>query len=237
MKLASCATALALAIVICGPAQAQNATTTVPKGTPNSERMEGRNFENDFNVETLFHDPEKAAAAYENALIGARCVVKLSGERGANLLGGPYTKDTNYRVLAKAMGRRYRGCGRDAGAVLPLMMSNAIAEQLMLGQTDRQFEDRAMSVDVDKAAAFHGDFDKGPLTFDTIARCAAVYSPGLVFHVLQADPGSSAESTALNALYQQTPECGIAQQPTSIPPAFQRGALAAALYHWTHRSS
>jgi hypothetical protein len=99
------------------------------------------------------------------------------------------------------------------------------------------FDDRAIGVNDLAAREFFGDLS-GQVTFDTIAGCLAVYSPGLTYKLVQTEVGSDAETTALNAVYARSPECNMASPPTSMVPAStQRAALATALYEWTVRQS
>ena len=85
----------------------------------------------------------------------------------------------------------------------------------------------------DAAHRFFGELT-GAVTFDSVAGCVAVYSPGLAYKVLQAPVASEAETAALQEVYKQTPECGLTAPPQAIPQLYQRGALATALYKWTN---
>ena len=203
-------------------------------GKPSEERTGTRDFENLFNSEQLIGSPEKASQAYAVGTSIARCVVNISGERSGELLGGPNTDDAGYRDLSRALQRRYSACLRDGGAVPPMIVNYGIAETLVL-RSDAPLEDRATRVNVDEAATFQGNA-QGPATMDSIARCLTVYSPGLAHKVVQSDAASPEEGAALQALYSQTPECGLAAPPATIPSVFQRGSLAVALYQWTHRA-
>ncbi|QIG80508.1 hypothetical protein [Stakelama tenebrarum] len=187
-------------------------------------------------MERLVHNPENAASTYRASIQEASCVVNISGDRSADLIGGELTDDPRFRDLTRAMSQRYSACVRDpSGRVMPIMLSGAIAEQLLLEQPAESFEDRASSVNVNDAEAFHGNLAEG-VTMAKIAACVAVYSPGLVRKVLDTEVGSATEGEALDAAYRATPECGLPARPASIPEAFQRGALAEALLLWRERS-
>lgn len=214
------------------PSQASAQDQTLPKGTPSSERM-GTEYSSLFHSEALFGDPERAPATYAVAVGIARCMVGVSGNRVAELIGGPNTADERYRNLSRALQRHYSACMKVGSAMPPMIVNYGLAETLVL-RDEMALEDRAMSVNVDEASAFQGSSD-GPVTMDGLARCLTAYSPGLVRKVVVADSGSPEEAAALQALYAQTPECGISASPTSIPSVFQRGSLAVALYFWTHR--
>ena len=92
--------------------------------------------------------------------------------------------------------------------------------------------DRSPAGSAAAASAFYTD-PAGP-TIETVGRCLAAHSPGLAYHVLQADVASKAEEAALAALYAATPECGVPKPPADIAPSIQRSAVASGIYHWTH---
>ena len=151
------------------------------------------------------------------------------------LLGGPMTNDEKYEALAKALKSDHRSCIKAESSGIPMTIVNAaLAERVILGEGP-QLEPRAMSLDQNVADAFTTMAPGVKINFDIIGRCAAVYSPGLTYKVLETEPGSDAELEALNSLYKNTPECGLRESPDGAPTGYQRGVLAAGLYHWLHR--
>jgi len=223
--------ALAAAIFFTGtPASAQFGES------PGISRPNDGTFQNRFDSEQMIGDPQKAAEAYAAGATIGRCVVSIGGDGAAKLMGGPNTKDEGYRALSRALDRRYSACNHGGGSVPPMVVNYGIAEALVQRELDSPLDDRAMTLDVDKAQAFQGD-SGGATTMDSIARCLAVYSPGLAQKVVQSDFNSQDEAAALQKLYGATPECGLAAPPSSVAPAFQRGSLAVALYQWTHANS
>ena len=218
-------------------AQAEGAPVARVAGTPgvaNRNSMTG--LEQRMNMEQMFKDPEAASHAYDNSALIAHCVVKLSGDKAGALLGGPGTNDPRFTKLSNAMTGRYTSCLRGASAksLSPALLTSAIAEDLVERGGATDVPDRAMSLDTDKAKAFHGDLS-GSVTIVNIARCTVAYSPGLARKVLATKPGSPEETAALGTLYSSSPECGMATMPTSIGPVFQRSAIADALYAWSQQ--
>ena len=202
------------------------------KGTPGTERIGG--FANHVDRRPLFTGSADAAAAYAAAASVGRCMVRISGDGAAELIGGPNTDDEGYRKLGRAMQRRYTACGDEAGGVPAMVLNYGLAEALVLREDSLDLADRAQDVNVDEAEAFAGVLD-GQVTMDGIARCLAAYSPGLAHKVVQSEAASPGETAALEQLYAQSPECGLSAPPDSIPSVYQRGSLAVALYQWTHK--
>ena len=203
-------------------------------GTPGTERTNSLGFNDLLNSQALIGDPGAAHQLYSVSAGIARCMVNIGGSKIAELLGGPYTEDESYRNLARAMQQRYSACIRDGGSAPPMVVNYALAEALVLKESGPAPEDRASSVNVDEANAFQS-LGTEPVTMDQIARCLAAYSPGLARKVVVSEANSAQETTALGELYAKSPECGLAAPPASVPSVFQRGSLAVALYHWTHR--
>ena len=185
--------------------------------------------------EDLVYNNKSAAVSYSEAQSVARCVVAANSKRAAALVGGPGTSDPTYSKLNSAMTMRLRSCVRDArGIVVPMLLSGAVAEQLLRSETGA-YDDRAKLVNVDVAAKFHGNLG-AQIALDAISRCQAVYSPGLAHKVLRTEVGSSAEASALATLYAKTGECGAWEAPASVPRSYQRAAVAQGLYLWTHKN-
>jgi hypothetical protein len=186
-------------------------------------------------IDFLFTDAVRASAVYKTGSGIARCMVGIGGDKAADLIGDPDTPDKAYRDLGRALQRRYASCVREDGVIPPMIVHYGLAEALLLREEGPGLDDRAPSVNVDEADAFSG-VGPGTVTMDSIARCLAVYSPGLASKVVRSDVGSSDEAASLEALYARTPECGVSAPPETIPAAFQRGSVAVALYQWTHRA-
>jgi hypothetical protein len=214
--------------------QAQAAGQAAVKGTPATELGRRQEFSRNLSSEAIFSEPEQASATYSIGTGIARCMVGVSGAKAGELIGGPNTSDANYRTLSRAIQRRYTACVRD-GSVPPMVVNYGLAEALVLRNESLSFEDRAMNVNVDEAEAFMGTVS-GQATMDSIARCLAVYSPGLAHKVVLSGAGSPDEMAALHSLYAQTPECGLSAPPDAIPSVYQRGALAVALYQWANKN-
>jgi hypothetical protein len=241
-----CTIAIAVAAIIlvdAGEAGAQSTPVPAPPPPQPSGRVERAPSAMDtyvgrYNAEALTRNTQGSSASYSNSLAEAQCLLRMGGDRVASLIGGEGTDDETYRDMRRGMLGQYRGCARNpSGRVMPMMLSSAIAEELVRREETRAFEERAMSVNVDEAARFHGDVEGGQVTLSRISRCMAVYSPGLAYKVLQTRVGSDEESAALDALYARTPECGVAQRPKDITSVFQRAAVAQSLYLWSHRSN
>lgn len=220
-------------------AQAQGAP---PNGQVNleggpSNRNSMTDVEQRMAMEKMFDDPASAARMYDSSSLISHCVVKLSGDRAGALLGGPGTSDPRYTKLSNAMTGRYTSCLRGASAksLSPALLTSAIAEDLIKRGGAGEVPDRAPNVNIDKAKAYHGDLN-GPVTIVEIARCEAVYSPGLVNKVLATQPGSTEEASALGVMYAATPECGMFTTPSGVSQILQRSALANALYGWMQQN-
>ena len=178
--------------------------------------------------------PGVDVTAYGRASTIAECLVNSGRSRAPDLIGGSLAGDPGYAKLERGLRGKYESCAADLEAPA-MMISGALAERLTLAEAKSE-ADRAPNVNVDEATKFHGDLS-GQVTLETIAGCLAVYSPGLARKVLTTDIASEAEAAALKTLYTSTPECGMQEAPAGIEAGYQRGALATALYAWTHRNS
>jgi hypothetical protein len=199
-----------------------------------SNRMSPGELQREFDVRYL-SDPVHAAELHGYADAIAKCIMKRGGDNAASFLGGQLVGDPAYERIGKALTGRMRRCADTDQGATALAISGSLAEQLLAARSPH-FEDRAPAVSEEEAGKFFGDL-QGQVTFDNVAGCLAVYSPGLAFKVVQSEAGSKDETAAIEALYKQTPECGLSTTPTSIPVLYQRGALATALYEWSTRKS
>ena len=188
-------------------------------------------FQAEFDVRRLMTDPSSASALHEGALAIAECIARRSGDRASSYLGGGLVGDPEYERISGALTGRMQSCARSEATATAIAISGALAEQLLAAKPPH-VQDRAPAVNEDAAHRFFGELT-GAVTFDSVAGCVAVYSPGLAYKVLQAPVASEAETAALQEVYKQTPECGLTAPPQAIPQLYQRGALATALYKWT----
>ena len=111
-------------------------------------------------------------------------------------------------------------------------VNTALAEQILRSE-NKGFAAHVSPSDVNAAKAFYASAQG--VTMDSLGRCLAVYSPGMVQGVLGTTAGSTNEAKAFDALYAETPECGVRKAPSGIPANEQRNAVANGLYYWTHR--
>ena len=177
-------------------------------------------------------DPKVADETYRNALVAADCILALGDRAGRALAEGGEGLAIGGEIYT-----RYRACARQPNAALRLVIDGAVAERLLAAEAVAPGPPRAPHVDVDDATRFHGDLAMEHVSLTSVARCAAVYSPGLALEVLHSKVGSDSEEESLAALFAQTPECGLASPPATIPAPVQRSAVAVALYRWRHRSA
>lgn len=173
----------------------------------------------------------EAAKLYRSALASADCILDLGEQRPARAF---MKADDDELAVGDEIYTRYRGCKRGVDRMLPVAIEGAVAERLLGLDADVAVEPRAMHVDVDEAERFHGDLSGQSVAMSNLARCAAVYSPGLAMNVLRTEVGSNEEVEALSQLFARTPECGPSDR-RPVPSALQRGAVAAALLAWTHK--
>lgn len=219
---------LGLTVLISAPVSAQQAPPIVPD-RPNSD------FQREFDRRlTITNNPEKAADTYSQARTIADCLMSRNGAQAVGLVGGEMTDDPDYGDIKKALRGDDRTCVKDAAAGSPALISAALAEKLIVADGE-QYEDRAMKLDLDAARAFY-QTDDGKPTLNSIARCVAVYSPGLVRKVFDTQVGTASEGDKLDEVFLQTPECGLIKRPDGVETVFQRSAMATGLYEWTHRS-
>lgn len=175
------------------------------------------------------------AAMYAQANEIAECVARRGRDKADTYLGGQLLGDPDYQRIAEALTGRLRNCANSAATASAVAISGALAEQLLTARS-ASFEDRAAAVNVDDAQRFYGDLS-GVVTFDNVAGCLVVYSPGLAHKVLKAEIDSAEETAALEALYRATPECRMSSPPAGISALTQRATLAAALYKWSTLAS
>lgn len=210
----------------------------VPQGvfTPEMQhRPSNQTLQKEFDNRKLRSQMSDAEVAYAGASSIASCLARRGRDQAGSFLGGSLMGDPDYAKISEALTKRYSNCASNTAASTARAISGVLAEQLLVKQAPA-LEDRASGVSESTAHAFFGDLT-GVVTFDNVASCLAVYSPGLVYKVIQTEIGSKGQTAALQALYQQTPECNMSAPPAQINPAEQRGTLATALYKWTHRQS
>jgi len=209
-----------------GVASAQQQTPSADTLRPN-----GQYFAQEFNNRQLYASTEKAADAYIESAKIARCLATTGSIDG--LVGSRRPSDEDFAALTGTLNGDRRDCLRNTRGGLPLMVSASLAEE-GLKAMDVEWEDRAMSLDMDEAEAFYLIAEE-KASLDTIGRCLAVFSPGLAYKALNTEPGSTDEEGSFNTVYRSTPECGLATAPTGVPIPFQRAALAHGLYQWMNR--
>jgi len=232
-KPAALALGAVIALTMASPATAQRQGGYSPPAgviTPEARSRVGQtNFERD----STSRRADDVSA--EGASLIADCIVRRSGNKAGSYLGGVLAGAPEYARIAEALSGRLSNCAEVSAAATASAISGALAERLVLKEAPA-LADRAPTVAEDAAHRFFGEL-KGPVTLDNIAGCLAVYSPGLAYKVLKTKAGSSDEGVALEAVYKETPECGMPAAPATVPASSQRGALATALYKWSHQNS
>jgi hypothetical protein len=229
---------MSLAVAACLPTPLPSAAQTIPKGvfTPEMQhRPSNQTLQTEFDNRKLRSNMSDAEKAYVGAVSIANCLARRGNDKAGSFLGGALMGDPNYARIGEALTKRYRNCATNTEASTASAISGVLAEQLLTKETPT-LEDRASGVSETEAHAFFGDLS-GVVTFDNIAGCLAVYSPGLVYKLIRTDVASNEEKAALQSLYGQTPECRMSSPPAQIDSVTQRGTLATALYKWTHRQA
>jgi len=174
------------------------------------------------------------AAAEQSARSVADCLARHAKAKAGELVGGPMTDDPKYDHLMRALTGKYNVCFTAEARGLPMYVLNgALAEQIVRGE-NRAFKDFDTPADNAAAAAFYAS--AGGPTMDSVGRCLAIYSPGLVYRVIAAPAGTPQETSAMSTVYSETPLCNVRTPPKGIPTSEQRAAMAVGLYAWTHRS-
>ena len=193
-------------------------------------RHPNADFNRQYEARMRFNFQDKPTAAQLEARVVAECLVKRAKGKAGELLGGTQD-DLNFEKLQKALTGKYDSCNREGAAGLPLLAINtALAEQIL--QTEKRgFAAHVSPADVNAAKAFYASAQG--VTMDLLGRCLAVYSPGMVQGVLGTAAGSANEAKAFEALYAETPECGVRKAPSGIPANEQRNAVANGLLLWT----
>ena len=189
-------------------------------------------FRSEYESRYAYNFQDKPTAAQIEARVVADCVIKRAKGKAGELLGGT-AEDPNFEKLQKGMTGKYSSCNREGAAGLPMVALNtALAEQILRSE-NKGFAAHVSPSDVNAAKAFYASAQG--VTMDSLGRCLAVYSPGMVQGVLGTAAGSTNEAKAFDALYAETPECGVRKAPSGIPANEQRNAVANGLYYWTHR--
>jgi len=209
------------------------ATYQMPNSPSNfAIRHPNADFNRQYEARMRFNFQDKPTAAQFEARVVAECLVKRAKGKAGELLGGT-PEDLNFEKLQKALTGKYDSCNREGAAGLPMIAINtALAEQILQSEK-RGFAAHVSPSDINAAKAFYASAQG--VTMDSLGRCLAVYSPGMVQGVLGTAAGSTNEAKAFDALYAETPECGVRKAPSGIPANEQRNAVANGLYYWTHR--
>jgi hypothetical protein len=224
------------ALVAQSPLSAQpTPKPTGPAGpsTFNERHPNRETFSREYDTKIRLKLENQPVATYVQAKAVAACLANRNKKDAGSLVGGFMTSDTNFDALTRALSRKYQACVTEDAVGVPMAYINdALAEELVRRQNPA-LQDRVVPADAAAAKGFYATLDG--LTMDTLGRCFAVYSPGLAYRVLATGAGTPSESAALASLFSSTPECGVPASPKDIPAVEQRGAVAAGLYHWTHR--
>jgi hypothetical protein len=190
-------------------------------------------IDREYNSKIRLNAPAREVASMTAATAAAKCVVKSAKGKAGDLVGGPMTDDPKFKRLSRGLFGRYRACAPTTEGVPLILISGALAEELVrLKQPALQ--PRSAPADSASAKAFYAT--SGGITIDSLGRCLAVYSPGLAYRVLFTGAGTAGENEALGQLYAQTPECGVRATPKDIPMSEQRTAVATGLYYWLQKS-
>lgn len=171
-------------------------------------------------------------ARYAHAFRMASCALTSVGEDAAAYVetdGGP-----EWAKVTEAFRGQHRQCVESAARGAPAMMVNAaLAEMLVMRFVDEP-PLRALGVNADEAEDFirgnHAEIVDSDLA--TVGRCLAVFAPGYSYDLLFTNPGSRDEKKALETLYRNAPECGVAETPKGISPVYQRTSVAMGLFAW-----
>ena len=189
-------------------------------------------FRSEYESRYKYNFVDKPGAAQVAARTVADCVAKRAKGKAGELLGGT-AEDPNFEKLQKGLTGKYSACNTEGAAGVPMVAINtALAEQILRSE-NRGFAAHVSPSDINAAKAFYASAQG--VTMDSLGRCLAVYSPGMVQGVLGTAAGTPSETKAFEALYAETPECGVRKAPAGIPADEQRNAVANGLYYWTHR--
>ena len=201
-------------------------------GSPSGAATPSVTFRTDYESRYKYNFQDKPQQAQVQARAIADCLVKRGKGKAGELLGGTES-DPNFQKLQKALTGKFSACNPEGAAGVPMVAINtALAEQIIRSE-NRSFAAHVSPADVNAAKAFYASANG--VTMDSLGRCLAVYSPGLVDSLLSTAAGSETEKKALATLYAETPECGVRSSPAGIPADEQRNALANGLYSWLHR--
>lgn len=204
---------------------APTASNTYAIRHPNS------NFSGEYDSRVRLNFENKPQAAQSEARAVADCLLTRAKGKAADMLAG--SNDLNFSKLQKALTGKYSQCNRVSAAGVPLVVINTALAEAILRSENRSFQAHTNPTDWAAAKAFYTSANG--VTMDSLGRCLAVYSPGMINSVLATPAGSASEKKALEALYAETPECGVRVMPAGIPADEQRNALATGLYSWLHR--
>ena len=210
----------------------QSQPSTYSMRHPNSNTS-NTNFRNQYESRVVMRMEDQPQQYLASAKAVAECVVRKAKDKTGDLIGGPLTKDPEFKRLAGALTGRYKICYQDVGNGLPIVVLNGVLAEEVLRADALALPRFATPKDEAEARAFYAG--SGDITIDSVARCLSVYSPGLVNTVLQTGVGTPAEAAALETLYAETPACNVRTPPKNVPSIEQRSALAVGLYSWTHR--
>lgn len=188
-------------------------------------------FKVDWQLVGLARQQETYSTAdrYRHAAFMASCVLASIGEDAAKYVD--VDDDPRFRRMERAYRGRHMQCANAAERATPIQFVNgAMAEMLVLAKVDVP-PLRAERLPADRVNSFLG----GPrvlIDLPALGRCLAVYSPGYGYDLFYTLPGSKEEEQALDRLYNNSPECGIAARPAKVDTVQQRLAVALGLFRW-----
>jgi len=215
------------------PQAPPSVSSTYSMRHPNSNTS-NNNFRNQYESRVVMRMEDQPQKLLASAKQVAECVVRKAKDKTGDLIGGPMTKDPEFTKLSDALTGRYELCYQDVGDGLPIIVLNGMVAQEAVRAAGTSLPRYSTPVDAAEAQKFYTSAD-GQMSIDSLARCLAVYSPGLVYRYLNTAIGSPEERSSLEAVYAETPACNVRTPPTNIPQLEQRSALATGLYAWTHK--
>ena len=204
-----------------------------PKPPPAGHAVSSNQLiDREYNSKIRSNIPAKDVTNITVAKATAKCLASSAKDKAGKLIGGPMTEDPSFKALSRGLFGRYRNCAPTTEGVPLVLISGALAEEL-LRLKQPALQSHAVPTDPVAAKAFYAT--TGGVTIDSLGRCLAIYSPGLAYRMLWTGAGSAAESDALRQLYAETPACGVRVTPRDIPTVEQRSAVATGLYYWLQK--
>ncbi len=181
---------------------------------------------------------KEQSQAFANAKRFARCAVNMSAERSRLFLDQDAPYKSPKKLTDQQFFGRFKGCAPAQMHVDRDFIRGTLAEEVVLQTIPvdglKAATSGAQVTEFVKKVAVEDPSTDKPLTATQLTtECRVAMAPGPARSVLETEPGSDEEKSALATLAVLTPQCNLFVDVAPMTGYFQRAFIARGLYYWS----